>query len=92
MEQSDRAIPQAPGRPVGQSRGRKSRHWLETVGYGRPVKVHCFQQWWVTLTPSGAGGEVQEGDSMSARERAVGEGRDVLLEKTRRGNGDMTLR
>ena len=67
-------------------------HWLDTVRDGRPVKFHCCEWWWVTLTPSGAGGAVKEGESMSARARVVGEDRGISLEKIRRGYGDMTWR
>ena len=87
--QSDGASPKAPGRLVGQTWGRPDRHWLDPVRDGQPVKVHCCQRWWVTLTPSGSGGAVKEGESMSVRERLVGEGQGVSLEKIRRGYGDM---
>ena len=92
LAQSDGAIPQAPGRPVGQTWGKPDRHWLEPVGDGRPVKVHCCQQWWVTLNLSGAGGVVKEGEIMRVQARLVGEGQGIWLEKIRRGYGEMTWR
>ena len=57
------AIPQAPERLVGQSRGRPVRHWMEPVGGGQSVKFHCLQWWQATLEPSGAGGAAKEGES-----------------------------
>ena len=90
--QSDGAIPQAPGHPVGQTWGKPARHWLGPVRDGRPVKVHCCRQWWVTLNPRGAGGAVKEGERMRAQVRLVREGRGILLEKIRRGYGEMTWR
>ena len=90
--QSDGASPKAPGRPVGQTQGRPDRHWLDPVRDGQPVKVHFFQRWWVTLTPSGSGGAVKEGESSRARARLVGEGQVVSLEKIGRGYRDMTSR
>ena len=73
-------IPQAPGRPVRQSRGRSSRHCLEPVGGGHSVKVHCRGRWRATLEPSGARGAAKEGKSGSAPARAVGEGLGYSLE------------
>ena len=35
------AIPQAPGRPVWQSWGQPDRHWLDPIGGGGSVQVHC---------------------------------------------------
>ena len=44
------------------------------------------------MTPSGAVGAVKEGERMIVRAKAVGEGRGVSLEKTRRGYGYITWR
>ena len=85
------AIPQAPGRPVRQSQGRPAMHWLEPVGGGSSVKVHCRRRWQATFEPIGDGGAAKEGESGSARTRAVGEGLGDLLEG-RRGYGDVTWR
>ena len=67
-------------------------HWLDPVGDGHPVKVNCCQQWWVTLNLSGAVGVVKEGERMRAQARLVGEGQGILLEKIRRGYGEITWR
>ena len=40
---SQGARPQALGRPGRHIRGRPARHWLEPVGDGRSVKVHCHR-------------------------------------------------
>ena len=42
------------------------------------------------MTLSGAGGEVKEWESRSARAREVGEGWAVLIEKIKKGYVDMT--
>ena len=42
---SDGEIALAPGRPVGQSWGQTAKHWLEPVGGGHPVKVHCRRRY-----------------------------------------------
>ena len=55
------------------------------------MKVHCQRWWQETSKPSGAGGAANEGESGSARKRAVGKGPDNLLEE-RRGYGDVTWR
>ena len=41
------------------------------------MKVHCHGLWREISTPGGAGGASKEGESSSARARAVGEGTGV---------------
>ena len=31
-------------RPGGKSQGRPAMHWMDPIGYGRSVKVHCHRQ------------------------------------------------
>ena len=88
--QSDRAITQAPGRLVGQSRRRPSRHLLEPVGGRLPVKVHCCLQCRAALEARRAGGAAKEGVSRIARARVVGGGQGVSLEGIRSGYVDVT--
>ena len=87
--QSDGTRPQLTGRPVGHSQGRPASQWLDPIRVGRPVKVHCRQRWKVALAPSGSGGAVKEGESKSARVRAMGECQVVLLDGIRRGYGEV---
>ena len=47
------------------------------------MKVHCSKQWQATLEPIIAGGASKEGESGSARTRAVGEGLGDSLEERR---------
>ena len=56
------------------------------------MKVHCLQQWQESLTPSGSGRLVTEGDITSAQSQAVGEGQLFFLEGNQEGYGDMTWR
>ena len=56
------AIPQVSGRPVGQIQGRSARHWLEPVGGGRSVEVHCRRRWRATSEPSRVVGAAKEGE------------------------------
>ena len=62
------AIPQAPVRPVGKIQGRPAMHWLEPVGGGWSVKIHCLRRWRETSEPSRAGRAAKEGES-GAREQ-----------------------
>ena len=82
---------QMTGRPGGQSRGRPVRRWLEPVGGGRLVKVHCRRRWRATSEPNGSVGEAKEGESGSARTRVVEEGLGNSLEESR-GYGYVTWR
>ena len=73
------AIPQAPGRPVGQSRGQPARICLDPVSGGRSVKVHCCRRWQVTLKPSGARGvEKKGGSGAQGQGRWGGDPEDLL--------------
>ena len=69
---SQRARPQAPGSSIGKSWGRPARHWMDPVGGGRPVKVHCRRRGGQPRHRAEPEGRRGKGESTSAQTRTVG--------------------